>query len=154
MAAPSEMIMDDEKALALFILIRRRRRLRQELRHKRSVWMRTWIQKRQGKGVYRNLLQEFRLEDPEMFRRYHRVDIQGFEEILAMVGPHIQKEDTVMRRCINPGERLAATLRFLATGMYERRFHMFILHFYMYSQAKCPKVGSVLKSVILVKYSF
>lgn len=33
-----------------------------------------------------------------------------------MVSPLIKKEDTIMRNAISPGERLAVTLRFLATG--------------------------------------
>ena len=33
-----------------------------------------------------------------------------------MVGPLIQKEDTIMRKAITPHQRLLSTLRFLATG--------------------------------------
>lgn len=33
-----------------------------------------------------------------------------------MVGPKLKKQNTVMRESISPEERLAATLRFLATG--------------------------------------
>uniref|UniRef100_A0A1X7U532 Transposase Helix-turn-helix domain-containing protein n=1 Tax=Amphimedon queenslandica TaxID=400682 RepID=A0A1X7U532_AMPQE len=32
------------------------------------------------------------------------------------VSPLIKRQDTVMRQAISPGERLAVTLRFLATG--------------------------------------
>ncbi|GAB1862242.1 Nuclease harbi1-like protein [Camponotus japonicus] len=39
-----------------------------------------------------------------------------FDEILIRITPHIQKKDTVMRQAINPRQRLAATLRFLASG--------------------------------------
>jgi len=37
-------------------------------------------------------------------------------ELLGLVGPFIQKQTTVMREPIPPKQRLAATLRFLATG--------------------------------------
>ena len=49
---------------------------------------------------------------------YHNFLIKFFEprELLQMVGPLIQKEDTVLRRSITPHQRLASTLRFLATG--------------------------------------
>jgi hypothetical protein len=66
--------------------------------------------------VYANLLKELNAEDPETFRQYHRLDIGACEEILNMVSPIILKTDTVMRTSISPGERLAITLRFLATG--------------------------------------
>ena len=39
-----------------------------------------------------------------------------FQELVAAVGSKIQKADTVMRTSIKPGERVAVTLRFLATG--------------------------------------
>ena len=35
-----------------------------------------------------------------------------------MVAPLITQQDTNMRQAISAGERLALTLRFLATGMY------------------------------------
>ena len=39
-----------------------------------------------------------------------------FETLLNMVAPLIFRKDTNMREAIPPGERLALTLRFLATG--------------------------------------
>ncbi|CAB3221184.1 unnamed protein product [Arctia plantaginis] len=44
------------------------------------------------------------------------MDSECFEELLNMVTPLIQKQDTVMRESISPRERLTVTLRFLATG--------------------------------------
>ena len=76
----------------------------------------TWIQKRQGHSVYATLLRELQGDDPEAFRQYHRLDVNSFNDVLRMVGPFIRKE-TVMRASICPEERLAVTLRFLATGM-------------------------------------
>ncbi|KAL4091948.1 hypothetical protein QTP88_026547 [Uroleucon formosanum] len=40
----------------------------------------------------------------------------SFNELLEMISPIITKQDTVMRKAISPTERLATTLRFLATG--------------------------------------
>jgi hypothetical protein len=62
------------------------------------------------------LIQELEEEDPEKFKQYFRVTPNGFKEILGKVGPSIKKQDTNMRRSIQPAERLAVTLRFLATG--------------------------------------
>ena len=182
----------DEQAV-LFLLMRRRRRRLAAAGYK-HVWERSWIRRREGRGVYGTLLCELDAEDPEMFRRYHRVDgiipnnschgepahpkggheyacrhhswsktlqhcdfwqlvcisesfiiiiiinfisccvnwmqrtrrcfggttalTESFRTILAMVNLHIQKVDTNMRVSITPGQRLSATLRFLATGMH------------------------------------
>lgn len=41
---------------------------------------------------------------------------EDFEILLNKVGPHIAKKDTKWRKAIPANERLALTLRFLATG--------------------------------------
>jgi len=40
----------------------------------------------------------------------------AFNELLEIILPMNTKQDTVMRKSISPTERLATTLRFLATG--------------------------------------
>jgi hypothetical protein len=107
--------MDEEYETALLLLLLQRRRRRRRL-VKRSLWTRFWIQRREDKGAYTNLIAELREEDPVKYRQFHRVRVGEFQELLEMVGPEIQMEDTVMRRSIDPGQRLAVTLRFLATG--------------------------------------
>ena len=42
-----------------------------------------------------------------------------FEDLLCLVGPKIQKQDTVFRESIQASERLMVTLRFLATGKFK-----------------------------------
>ncbi|XP_064639343.1 uncharacterized protein LOC135494929 [Lineus longissimus] len=61
-------------------------------------------------------MDELRLEDPASYRNYLRMDEQTFNELLVKMSPLITKADTNMREAISPGERLALTLRFLATG--------------------------------------
>lgn len=68
--------------------------------------------KSQGDGY--NLLQEMRLRDPEYFFNYTRLDLEGFEKLLGMVGPIIKKRHIVT--AISPVQRLAMTLRYLANG--------------------------------------
>ena len=41
---------------------------------------------------------------------------QRFDHLLSLVGPKIKKHDTNFRKAIPPAERLAITLRFLASG--------------------------------------
>ena len=52
-----------------------------------------------------------------------------FEELIAIVGPSISKKTTRMRTPISPEEKLAVTLRFLATGeSYESLMYQFRIH--------------------------
>ena len=46
-----------------------------------------------------------------------RMDPGMFQFILQGIEPTICKKDTNYRRAISPGERLAVTLRYLATGI-------------------------------------
>ena len=54
--------------------------------------------------------------DTSSYRNFLRMDSTSFEELLRKVGPKISLQNTVMRDAIPAGERLAVTLRFLATG--------------------------------------
>ena len=91
-------------------------RLRSHRRRNRTMWMRPWVQRRNTQGVFHNLVQELEAEDPEMYRKYFRVSPEDFRIILGKVEPYIVKQDTRMRQAVTPAERLAVTLRFLATG--------------------------------------
>ena len=85
-------------------------------RRKRRVWIREWIKNRPQFGVYHQLVQELRLTDAGTYRHFLRMDMSTFDELLQLVEPHITYQDTNMRQAISAGERLALTLRFLATG--------------------------------------
>ncbi|KAJ8934273.1 hypothetical protein NQ318_005593 [Aromia moschata] len=49
-------------------------------------------------------------------RSRSRMSMCDFEYLLNKLGPYITKKDTPMRKGIPAAERLAVTLRFLATG--------------------------------------
>ncbi|XP_049764668.1 uncharacterized protein LOC126093298 [Schistocerca cancellata] len=86
-------------------------------RRRKKEWTKNWIKRRNaGKGVLSMLHKELRIEDRTSFANFIRMDVLVFEELLRMVSPLIQKKDTVMRQAITARERLAVTLRFLATG--------------------------------------
>ena len=63
-------------------------------------------------------MKELEMIDTSSYRNFVRMDVATFEELLCKVAPLITHADTNMRQAITAGERLAVTLRFLATGKY------------------------------------
>ncbi|XP_046554345.1 uncharacterized protein LOC124263725 [Haliotis rubra] len=61
-------------------------------------------------------MEELRVEDPQSFFDYLRLEPAMFDELVQRVGPRIQKQDTYIRKAQAPGLKLAITLRFLASG--------------------------------------
>jgi hypothetical protein len=89
----------------------------------KRCWERKWISKRQQKvGFFRELMNELREEDPSSYENFLRMSFVNWKALLEMVSPIIKKQDTKMRKSIPPEERLALTLRFLATGTNEYIF--------------------------------
>lgn len=62
------------------------------------------------------MLRDLQMEDQSLFQNFSRMSVADFEKLLVLVEPIISKEDTNYRKCISSRERLALTLRFLATG--------------------------------------
>lgn len=60
-----------------------------------------------------NLIKEL---EPEEFRNYLRMSQTLYNNLLHLVTPKLEKQDTVMRKAISVDERLKVTLRYLATG--------------------------------------
>lgn len=83
-------------------------------RRQRSVWTKTWLQRRTSHG-YGHLLRGLKT-DPGDYRNFLRMDEQLFQHLVKLVSPFITKQDTNMRKAISPADRLVVTLRFLATG--------------------------------------
>ncbi|XP_040356682.1 uncharacterized protein LOC121046487 [Ixodes scapularis] len=98
------------RKLALALLVHRLRRKRW-----RSMYMRHIFDKRTVYGEYPRLVQELRERDPEYHFKYFRMTKASFDRLLSLVYHRILHAPT-HRRPISPGERLAVTLRFLATG--------------------------------------
>ena len=85
-------------------------------RKARRIWTRRWLARRQERSLFRNLIQELSLEDEEGYRKFMRLNKHQFHEILELVRPAITRQDTNMRKAVTAEERLAITLRYLATG--------------------------------------
>ena len=62
-------------AVVVAIICKRRKRKRKA----KEVWEREWFRRRTGRGVYRQLLEELRLDDEENYRRYLRMDTKRFQ---------------------------------------------------------------------------
>lgn len=85
-------------------------------RKKRSCWKKSWRKERDEKGSFVFLTKELNCSDSDSFHNYLRMSNDTFELLLSLVGDKIQKQNTLMRDAISPKEKLAATLRYLATG--------------------------------------
>ncbi|XP_064464773.1 putative nuclease HARBI1 [Ornithodoros turicata] len=94
------------------LLLRRLRR-----RRKRTMYIREIFDKRPYIGQYHNLVQELRQVDPEYHFKYFRAGMTkaSFDRLLGLVYYRLLHPPN-HRRPISPAERLAVTLRFLATG--------------------------------------
>lgn len=84
-------------------------------RVKRNHWMKEWLKKR-DEYSHLVLLKEISLCDVEDFKNYFRMDESTFNKLLQMVEPFLKRQDRNMRESISVRERLALTLRYLATG--------------------------------------
>ena len=100
-------------AHAALVIFRRRRN-----RRIRSCWVRPWLssERRLQFGRYDRLLAELRMEDQQSFFNFLRMPPEMFDELLNRVGPRIRKMDTHYRKALEPGMKLASTIRHLASG--------------------------------------
>lgn len=107
-------------AASLLILADEMENEEQKKRKKRlrSTWVHPWLAKRSVDGAHQTVLQEFQnvADQQYMFKQFLRMDPETFNQLLELVKPLIQKQDTHLRKAISASERLAVTLRFLATG--------------------------------------
>ncbi|KAL1428898.1 hypothetical protein MTO96_016650 [Rhipicephalus appendiculatus] len=77
--------------------------------------MKTWMFEKDG-GIQNHRHRELLLSDPDEYRRLLRLSCEQFTQLLALVGPMIDRQDTAVRRSISPATRLQVILRYLATG--------------------------------------
>lgn len=85
-------------------------------KEKRSCWISELNCRRAQFGAYHSTLAELEVSDAKKWKNYLRMDTQLFTALLQAVSPAIAKQDTRFRPAIPPAERLALTLRYLATG--------------------------------------
>ncbi|CAK1582547.1 unnamed protein product [Parnassius mnemosyne] len=95
-------------SIALILLTKKR-----QSRKKR--WIKDWMRKKAELNHF-NLINELRVTKENDFKNYMRMRDSSFQKLLSLVSPYLKKKDTHMRKSLTPEEKLAVTLRFLATG--------------------------------------
>ena len=99
--------------LAIYYLKKKRKR---KQRKRRVRWVKSWIGRRRQFGLYDQLMVELRNEDQRAFKNFLRMPPEMYDELLERVGPRIAKQHTSCRAPLEPGLKLALTLRHLASG--------------------------------------
>lgn len=78
--------------------------------------MHQWFQDRPRYGWYESLLGYHAGGDITRYKNFLRMGPDLFHELVMRLTPRIQKQDTNMRRCLEPGLKVAITLTYLTTG--------------------------------------
>lgn len=107
--------MYDEMYAGYFFLHLLLWRYHKKRKRTRKFAIRPIYQRRVQQGEYHNLLQELRLQDAESHFRYLRMSKETFDQLLTRVKPLLTRRRKYSRE-ISPAQRLAITLRYLATG--------------------------------------
>lgn len=82
---------------------------------RRRWWVRPWILRRPQLGQYETMMGELQLEDEAALKNFLRIDQELFQELLVRLD-HVLQKNTRYRQPLEPGLKLAITLRHLATG--------------------------------------
>ena len=92
-----------------------------------------------------SLIEELRLEDVAAFKNFARVEPDMFAEIVERVSHIIWKQDTSYRKALEPGLKVALTLRHLATGGI---YHSLMYGFRVPSNTICKFVPEVCEDTV------
>lgn len=98
------------------VLFEEEEEAQEKKKRKVSCWVKDWVNKRDEEGCYSKLMNELQNNEPKLYRNFVRMCSNDFNYLTKLITPFVQKKDTPMRKAIPVGERLALTLRFLATG--------------------------------------
>lgn len=99
---------------------------KQKRRRKHRYWVRPSLKGLKSRAKYSSsdMMKDLILDDTTSaqyrsnigFKNFFRMSTSDFENLLNKIGSKIHKEDTQLRKGIHASDRLAITLRFLATG--------------------------------------
>ena len=80
------------------------------------MWVRPWLLQREERRAYHNIMAELYATDIPGFTNYMRMTPEFFEMIKTRLEPCLARQATNYRAPISVGEKLALTIRYLATG--------------------------------------
>jgi len=90
--------------------------LKKKTRKPRRWWIKTVFANREVYSGSR-LLRDLKFQSVSgQYKNFTRMSPAEFQYLINLVGEQISKKDTIYRKAIPVQERLAITLRFLATG--------------------------------------
>lgn len=106
-----------QQQINIYKFIRNRLRRRRGARARR-IWIRPWLhpERRLQFGIYDQLMLELRREDPRTFKKFLCMPTEMYDEIFGRVRHRLLKQHTRYRVPLDPGLKLAATLRHKVSG--------------------------------------
>jgi hypothetical protein len=90
--------------------------IEEEQNRKKRLWVCDLIGRRQSRGASAHLVKELADEDVNEYKICLRMTTEKFDDVLGMVAPKIEKQNTQMRDVVSPRVMLEVTLHFMATG--------------------------------------
>ena len=106
-----------DAAMAAIIYDRQKMKIPMKRSRKRRLfWVKEWLLGHKQEGMFRFLMNKLRLRDVAAFKNFTRMEPNTFFQLLDQIEHRITKQDTFWRKAISAPERLAITLRFLASG--------------------------------------
>ena len=93
---------------------RKTKRRRRPRRYQTRPWLAE--ERRRLHGHNARLMEELRVEDPQSFFNYLRMEPAMFDELAQRMAPRIEKRNTIVRNALPTGLKLAITVTFLASG--------------------------------------
>ena len=113
----------------------------QRPRRRHNMWVRPWLLQREERGAYHNIMADLYATGIPGFTNFMRMTPDFFEMIKTRLEPHLARQATNYRASISVGEKLALTIRYLATGE-------------SYTSLSCHfRVGRVTSDVLLLQMS-
>ena len=92
-------------------------------RRRHNMWVRPWLLQREERGGLPNIMADLYATDIPGFTNYMRMTPEFFEMMKTRLEPCLARQATNYRAPISVGEKLALTIRYLATGV----LHIIIL---------------------------
>lgn len=95
----------DEEDLLLLNFLRRRKKNKK----RRKFWVHPYIYRNHNRRLF--IAAKELAEHDSKFQTFYRMSKNTFKDLMLMVGPALQKQNTNMRECVSSEERLMITLR-------------------------------------------